>query len=77
MYGFQTNRLVEAQLGNTGSTGLQPGMMQPPPTDPGSLNSILAAERAAQATGQSISANLTNAANQGLVSNALGPVGTQ
>ncbi len=77
MYGFQTNRLVEAQLGNTGSTGLQPGMMQPPPTDPGSLNSILAAEKAAQATGQNISANLTSAANQGLVSNALGPVGTQ
>ena len=77
MYGFQTNRLVEAQLGNTGSTGLQPGMMQPPATDPGSLNSILAAERAAQATGQNISSNLTSAANQGLVSNALGPVGTQ
>jgi hypothetical protein len=77
MYGFQTNRLVEAQLGNTGSTGLQPGMMQPPATDPGSLNSILAAEKAAQATGQNISANLTSAANQGLVSNALGPVGTQ
>ena len=45
--------------------------------NPNANEAAVAAEKAAQATAQSISSNLTNAANQGLVSNALGPVGTQ